>query len=321
VDDPALEAELLRDPLFDPDGGLTIAAPAGRGRGEWAGAPGAVAAEGVVHLSYRLRAPPPLRGHTVVISRSEDGVRFERVWQMSRDAIAALSIERCAIVRTPDRWCLLVSFVAEADRRWRIEAIEADEIERLDPRSRRPALLPEAIGVAGVKDPWVRRVGDAWQLFASFGPLPAGAGSDLHVTGDALSTGRTGSLTGLGTSRDLVEWEWRGAVLGPTPGCWDDHTARLTTAIRVGDEWVGLYDGSRVEGNYEERCGVAVSSDLVEWRKVSVDGPAIGTASGAGGVRYAELVEMPDGSVRAYYEFTREDGSHDLRTALSRNLL
>ncbi len=260
MDDPALEAELLRDPLFDPDGGLTIAAPAGRGRGEWAGAPGAVAAEGVVHLSYRLRAPPPLRGHTVVI-------------------------------------------------------------ERLDPRSRRSALLPEAIGVAGVKDPWVRRVGDAWQLFASFGPLPAGAGSDLHVTGDALSTGRTGSLTGLGTSRDLVEWEWRGAVLGPTPGRWDDHTARLTTAIRVGDEWVGLYDGSRVEGNYEERCGVAVSSDLVEWRKVSVDGPAIGTASGAGGVRYAELVEMPDGSVRAYYEFTREDGSHDLRTALSRNLL
>ncbi|HEX9435668.1 MAG TPA: hypothetical protein VGA16_00755, partial [Candidatus Limnocylindria bacterium] len=114
---------------------------------------------------------------------------------------------------------------------------------------------------------------------------------------------------------------WRGAVLGPTPGRWDDHTARLTTAIRVGDEWVGLYDGSRVEGNYEERCGVAVSSDLVEWRKVSVDGPAIGTASGAGGVRYAELVEMLDGSVRAYYEFTREDGSHDLRTALSRNLL
>lgn len=325
MDDRALEADLLRDPLFDADGGITIAAPGGRGPGEWAGAPGAVVADGVVHVSYRLRAPPPHRGHTVVIARSDDGIRFERVWQMSRDAVAALSIERCAIVRTGDAWHLLVSFVAEQDRRWRIEAIDADAIERLDPRSRRPVLLPDAIGVAGVKDPWVRRIGDTGHLLASFGPLPAGAGPELHATGDALSTGRTGSLTGLATSRDLVGWEWRGAVLEPSAGRWDDHTARLTTAVRAGAGWIGLYDGSRVEGNYEERCGVAFSDDLVRWRKMSANGPAVGTASGTGGVRYVDVCEMPDGTSRAYYEFTRPDGSHELRTApvrdLARNVL
>lgn len=320
MDDRALEADLLRAPLFDPEAGITIAAPGGRGPGEWAGAPGAAVADGVVHVSYRLRAPPPHRGHTVVIARSHDGIRFERVWQMSRDAVAALSIERCAIVRTDGAWRLFVSFVANEDRRWRIEAIDADTIEHLDPRSRRPVLLADEIGVAAVKDPWIRRPGGVWHLFASFGPLPSGAGSELHAAGDALSTGRTASMTGLATSTDGSRWEWRGAVLAPSAGRWDDHTTRLTTAMPAGDGWLGFYDGSRVEENYEERCGIAFSDDLVRWRKATVNGPVIGTASGAGGVRYLDVCEMPDGTSRAYYEWTRPDGSHELRTASVRSL-
>lgn len=169
-----------------------------------------------------------------------------------------------------------------------------------------------------MKDPWLRHIGETWYLFTSFGLLPGGAWPELHATGDALSTGRTGSLSGLATSRHGISSHWRGAVLEPSPGRWDGYTARLTTALRSADGWIGFYDGSTLEGNYEERCGVAFSDDLVRWRKATPNGPAIGSASGAGGVRYVDIVEMPRGDRRAYYEWTRPDGSHELRTAAVR---
>jgi hypothetical protein len=320
VDERAIEADLRARTLFDPDAGITIAAPAGHGAGHWAGAPGAVVAGDLLVLTYRLRAPAPRRGHTVVIATSRDGIGFEPAWQLSREDLSALSIERCAIVRLSAGWRLFVSYVAETDRRWRIDAIDAPTIATLDPRSRHAVLVPGEIGVAAVKDPWMRRIDGVWHLFVSFGPLPAEA-ADLHATGDALSTGRTGSFTGLATSRDGETWDWRGEVLGPSERRWDGYTARLTSAIRSGDGWIGLYDGSTLEENYEERCGIAFSDDLVRWRKADANGPLIGTASGPGGVRYVDMLEMADGSLRAYYEWTRPDGSHELRTALARKLL
>ena len=98
-------------------------------------------------------------------------------------------------------------------------------------------------------------------------------------------------------------------------------SARLTTAVRAARGWIGCYDGSTIEGNYEERCGLAFSDDLASWRKNAANGAVIGTASGPGGVRYVDLLKMPDGRLRAYLEWTRPDGSHELRTALARNLL
>ena len=44
---------------------------------------------------------------------------------------------------------------------------------------------------------------------------------------------------------------------------------------------------------------------------MSLDGPAIGTASGPGGVRYVEITEAGD----VFYEYTRPDGAHELRAA------
>ena len=83
-----------------------------------------------------------------------------------------------------------------------------------------------------------------------------------------------------------------------------------TSAVRDGDGWLGLYDGSAsLAENYEERCGLAHSTDLRRWERVSLDGPAIGTARGAGGVRYVEI--SPSGDV--FYEYTRPDGAHELR--------
>jgi len=104
-------------------------------------------------------------------------------------------------------------------------------------------------------------------------------------------------------------------VLLPSESGWDAFTARLSTAVRDGGGWLGLYDGSAsLAENYEERCGLARSRDLRTWERVSLDGPAIGTARGAGGVRYVEITAGGD----VFYEYTRPDGAHELRVTRTR---
>ena len=166
--------------------------------------------------------------------------------------------------------------------------------------------------LAAVKDPWLRRDRGRWLMFVSCGMRPEQEDAGLHVTGDVLSTGLTLSVSGLATSVDGRHWTWEGPTLWPSPSGWDKFTARLSTAVRDGDGWIGLYDGSAsLAENYEERCGLARSRDLRQWERLSVNSPAIGTASGPGGVRYVEINEAGD----IFYEYTRADGAHELRLA------
>ena len=298
--------------LFDPERGRPIVAPPCAGPGCWAGAPGGYRDGRDAYLVYRMRRPQPGRGYELRIAASHDGLRYDTVWSAGKDRFGAESIERCALARVGDTWRLYVSFVRRDDRRWRIGLVEARAIDRLDPEDMVVVLDPDDLGLAAVKDPWLRRDGDRWLMFVSYGTLPTTPEGGLHATGDALSTGRTLSASGLATSADGRRWSWEGPVLLPSESGWDAFTARLSTAVRDGDGWLGLYDGSAsLAENYEERCGTARSSDLRRWERVSRDGPVIGAARGPGGVRYVEI--SPSGEV--YYEYTRADGAHELRTS------
>ena len=296
--------------LFDPEKGRPIAAPPCAGPGCWAGAPGAYSEGPDTYLVYRMRRPQPGRGYEVRIAASRDGQRYETVWSASKDLFAAESIERCALVRVAGVWRLYASFVRKDDRRWRIGLIEARAIDAFDPATMVVVLDPEDLGVAAVKDPWLRRDRGRWLMFVSYGALPPSPNLALHGTGDALSTGLTLSASGVATSVDGKRWTWAGPTLWPSDSGWDSYTARLTTAVRDGEGWIGLYDGSAsLADNYEERCGIARSRDLWQWERVSANGPAIGTASGPGGVRYVDISEGGD----VFYEYTRPDGAHELR--------
>jgi hypothetical protein len=297
---------------FDPGAAVLVEAPPGSGAGHWAGAPGAFSDGDAVYLVYRLRWPRPRRGGELRIARG-DGERFQTIWRTTREDFGSQSIERCAILRDGRRWRLYVSYVDGVDGRWRIDVIEAGTPDSFDPAARRIALGSDMAGATAVKDPWLRRVGDRWWMFVSYGERPAGDRL-LHGSGDALSTGAVRSETGLATSADGLRWKWEGKVLAAATKGWDKATARLTTAFRHGDGWVGLYDGaSDISENYEERCGMARSADLRTWERMG-SAPAVGAAGGPGTVRYVESVVFGS-RLLFFFERTRTDGAHELCTS------
>jgi hypothetical protein len=295
---------------FAPRDAVVVEEPPGSGAGHWAGAPGALSDGDAVYLVYRLRWPRPRRGGELRIARG-DGERFETIWRATREDFGSPSIERCAILRDGRRWRLYVSYVDGIDEIWRIDVIEAASPDSFDPAQRRPALSADIAKAVAVKDPWIRKVGDRWWMFVSYGERPARNDRHLHQSGDALSTGAVKSETGLATSVDGLRWKWEGKVLAAATTGWDKATARLTTAFRSGDGWVGLYDGAAdISENYEERCGMARSADLRTWERIG-SAPAIGSAGGAGTVRYVESVVVGE-RLLFFYERTRADGAHEL---------
>jgi len=297
---------------FDPRIGRLISEPPGDGPGHWAGAPGAFSDADDLYLVYRLRWPRPRRGGEVRVARA-DGDRFTTIWRATREDFGSESIERCAIVRDGARWRLYVSYVNGMDGRWQIDLLEATSPEGFDPRTRSQVLGADTANAIAVKDPWLRHEADRWLMFVSFGERPVGA-RRLHASGDALSTGAVKSETGLATSADGIRWSWEGKILAASTQGWDRFTARLTTAVRSDGGWLGLYDGSAdVSENYEERCGLATSTDLRRWLRIG-DRPGVGAAGGPGTVRYVESV-VHRGRTLFFFERTRADGAHELCVA------
>lgn len=308
--------------LIDPAAGQVIRRAEGIGPGWWSGAPGAFRddRDGAFWLCYRLRRPrgrAPDRGAVARIARSADGLHFDDVLTVTKDQFQSPSIERCALHRDDrGRWHYFVSYVDGRTGRWRIDRLEADAVERLEPAARQTVFTAEGLGLEGVKDPWIARVDRGYVMLLSAAKPVATTRPESHASADIYNTGDCLSVSCLATSADLVVWSYEGIVFEPAAGQWDGYCARLTGAVRVGQSWWGLYDGAAgVAENYEERCGLAMSGDLRQWKRVSVAGPALVSPHGSGSLRYVAPI-VAETALFAYYEFACEDGSHDLRVLM-----
>jgi hypothetical protein len=95
-------------------------------------------------------------------------------------------------------------------------------------------------------------------------------------------------------------------VMTPRPGTWDQRGARVTAVLPDGRV---AYDGrASKEENWFERIGLA---------ELRSDGRIERTGDDAVyDARYLDVVPLPGGGYRIYYEARLPDESHELRTEL-----
>lgn len=289
--------------LPHPEQSEVAVAPPGTGRGHWAGAPSAVLGEDGIYLACRLRRPVGAgRGYAVTVARSADGVRFQTILTLTREQFAAESLERPALVRDPaGRWRLYVSCATPGTKHWRVELLQASHPSRFDARTRSVVLPGD--DKTGVKDPVIHHHDGLWQLWASCHPLADPSEADQMVTDYA-------------TSEDGVDWAWHGTALAGRPGAWDSRGTRVTAVLRAGSTIAAFYDGrASAAENYEERTGIAYGTEPAALTAAGLR-PTAQSRHGDGGLRYLEVLPLPGGRHRLYYELTRADGAHELRTEL-----
>jgi hypothetical protein len=270
---------------------VVAAAAPGAGPGWWAGAPCAVLdADGSYVIGYRVR-----NGHDgndqTVIARSADGEELEIVAVLDESRFDAMGMERPALVRTPDgRWRIYICCATPDSKHWWIGLLEAD-----DPANYTDAeLLPGFPGDerTGVKDPVVRFDGERWHAWICCHPLDDPGHEDRMSTAYA-------------TSPDGLSWDWHGTILGARPGRWDARGARLTALLADGRV---AYDGrATAEENWFEKTGLG----RFDGRRIVPD-----DAEWVADARYLEVLALPDGRHRIYYEARLPDESHELRTEL-----
>jgi hypothetical protein len=303
--DPAL-GRLARSVVPEYERSETAVAPPSAAAGAGAGAPSAVHVDGAIWLAYRLRGPGAQRGYANVVARSEDGVRFETVAEVRKERFGAASLERPALVITPEGgWRLYVSCATPDSKHWRVDLVEADGPEALTDATAR-TVLPGNPARCAVKDPVLLHVGDRWHLWAPIHPLD-----------DRMSTSYA-------TSDDGIAWSWHGRALTRRRGRWDGRGVRITAVVADGDRAVALYDGrASAEENWEERTGVAGGrlEDGEGGRRFGPfsalgDGPAAVAPHGRGALRYVAALDLPEGGRRLYYEAATPEGAHELRTEL-----
>ena len=207
-----------------------VLAPEDPRPGAWVGGPSAQLVDGTWWLAYRLRRPVGEgRGFGNVIARSADGLNFTPVVELDKDRFGAESLERPALVHTPDgRWRLYVSCATPGTKHWRVDLLEAATPEGLATALPR-TVMPGDDGLA-VKDPVVVRHDGTRHAWASCHPLDDPDATDRMTTEYA-------------TSDDGLAWTWHGAALAGRAGGWDARGVRVTAVRLDGTNRVAWYDG------------------------------------------------------------------------------
>ena len=299
--------------------GHVIREPVAPGPGYWAGAPGVFhdATEQAWYLTYRLRRPRgvnPDRGGEARIARSTDLKNWKDIWRVEKSAYNTASIERSALHRGPDKvWRYFTSYVDPGDGRWRLAVLRGKDVAQLDAGGVKTIFTAPPLELEGIKDPWILRHEGRYYMFLSVALPTLSTTTESHSTLDIYNTGQCLSATGLATSTDLDNWNWKGVIIQPEGNGWDCYCRRINSVVPVKDKFFAFFDGSAGHPeNYEEKTGIAVSSNLLQWQTLSAGEPAYVSPHASHSLRYIDA--QHDGrQAHLFYEYARPDGAHDLR--------
>jgi hypothetical protein len=299
---------------FDPSAGTVIRTPPGTGYGYWAGGHKVSydPASGVFALFYRLRKPlEEGRGGWCAVALSSDGVTFDDVWQATADQLDSSSIEVGHCLRhDEDEWRLYISYERQVQRTWRIDVLAAAHPSEFVAQERRTVLEPGHFGVGFIKDPWVIRTeAGGYDLYAA---VPARQGP--RVDGGLVHT-KPDDATVLARSDDGLHFPTIEYVFeSPGGDSWHAHRSRLDSLFPFQDRWIGTFSGGRtMYDQYEEWCGIVESVDRRSFTRLDTGGPWVRSPHGC--VRYVWGLPVAE-RMFFYYEYTRADGSHDLRVSV-----
>ncbi|NNK91855.1 MAG: hypothetical protein HKO87_05430 [Acidimicrobiia bacterium] len=295
---------------FDPAKGTVIRRPPGAGYGHWVGGHKVSHDGDVFALFYRERKPLEVgRGGRCAVAISADGLAFDDVWSASKEELNASSIEVGHPVRHDDGECrLYISYEIAGTATWRIDVLRGPTFDALDTQGRRTVLNPGDYRLPWIKDPVVYRRDDGYRLFAAVPPRAEPTDSGPVRIAGALDA------TVVADSDDGLVFPQIEYVFEPPRGTsWHGNRARINSVFEVNGQWVATYDGGRTfYDNYEEWAGIAVSDDGVHFTRVAMDDPWV--TSPHGSVRYVYGL-VHGGAVYFYFEYTTEDGSHELRVS------
>jgi hypothetical protein len=282
---------------------LAVAAP-GIGPGFWAGASSAIDVDGDIYISYRVRQPIELgRGQGIVVARSRDGIHFETLCTITKEAMNAESLERPTLIRmSKGTWRIYISCATFGTKHWRVELLEADDPAKFSAETRQVILPGDREW--GVKDTVIQFHDGIWHLWATMHPLNIKDAEDRMQSNHAISN-------------DGIVWQWQGTALrAGESGKWDSRGRRITAIRFTPYGVIAYYDGrANASENYDERTGFAIGTSPDKFTSISRVKPIAQSPDGKA-LRYLDIVPLNKGGYRLYYEAACLDGAHELRTEL-----
>ena len=290
-------------PLLDVGDARVVVPAPDAGPGNWSGAASAFQDGDVTYLAYRVRRPIiEGRGVSTVVSRSRDGLVFEPVCEVDRDAFGAESFERPVVLRTPDRRLAALPVLCHA----RLQAL-VDRGPRRRP-SRGPAPRPPDRGAGGRRPGRRQGPGDPGRRRRRLARLDLRAPPDRHGARgpdvDRLRHQHRWPAVGAGRHRAVAPPRRVGRAWRP------GHHRRLRST-----HWSSCTTADRPPPTTGTSAPV---SREARWRhplEPLVPDPEAGVIASPhsdGALRYVTQVTLSDGTVRRYAEMARPDGAHDL---------
>ncbi len=272
----------------------------------WAGAPSVMRApDGTFYLAARMRSPempPGQRGYEIRILKSADGVRFEPIHRITREAASVPGFERPALLLDPQTGQFRLYACAALEHGWSILRFDdADDPARFDPKSLRPVITPPAphglLIEPGFKDPVILWAEGQWHLYA--------------IGLDRVE--RTWHFT----SPDGERWtsDPRNPIFDN--GGWHNFYTRPSCVLPMDIGYLFVYGGSNArwhDPNYNIGTGLAYSLDLTHVTDLTPDAPLlISTTPGRTQIwRYSQWLRVAD-ELFVYAECARPNASNEIR--------